>query len=329
MLDELARASTRGDACSSWCARRPRPRSTTPQNPLYEGVIDRLAADARRDDGRDPADRRPGGAAGGRGARRAATRVALVVPERAIDAQSLIAFADLVVSAGGHHEPRGGRARARPSTRSSAASMGAVDERLIAEGRLRPLASTRARSSSPSARRRRRPGGSPRPAAAGRTPCWRSPRHLAALSATITPMRSLDAWDAVSPSSSRPRSPGSLVPAAEAIARRIGAMDLPERAGPARRAHAEARRPGDPGRRARAGRDLAALGRRDPLDPRRRRRDHAARGRRRRLRAAGAAEAARPDRRGADPGRAGATCGSTSPPCRSSAASSSAGPPTR
>ena len=33
-----------------------------------------------------------------------------MVPEHAIDAQSLIAFADLVISAGGHDEPRGGRA---------------------------------------------------------------------------------------------------------------------------------------------------------------------------------------------------------------------------
>ena len=34
-----------------------------------------------------------------------------IVPERAIDAQSLIAYADLVVSAGRHDEPRGRRAR--------------------------------------------------------------------------------------------------------------------------------------------------------------------------------------------------------------------------
>ena len=34
-----------------------------------------------------------------------------VVPERAIDAQSLIAYCDLVISAGGHDEPRGGGAR--------------------------------------------------------------------------------------------------------------------------------------------------------------------------------------------------------------------------
>ena len=42
---------------------------------------------------------------------RAAALPSLVVPEHAIDAQSLIALADLVVSAGGHDESRGGRAR--------------------------------------------------------------------------------------------------------------------------------------------------------------------------------------------------------------------------
>ena len=56
-------------------------------------MIERLAAD--RGDGGDPADRGPG-----RG-RACARRENLIVPERAIDAQSLIAFSDLVVSAGG------------------------------------------------------------------------------------------------------------------------------------------------------------------------------------------------------------------------------------
>ncbi len=37
------------------------------------------------------------------------TRV--IVPERAVDGRSLVAFADLLVSAGRHDEPRGGRAR--------------------------------------------------------------------------------------------------------------------------------------------------------------------------------------------------------------------------
>ncbi len=62
-----------------------------------------------------------------------------VVPEHAIDAQSLIAAAELVISAGRDDEPRGRRARRSPSTRPSRAGSGAVDERLIAEGRLRML----------------------------------------------------------------------------------------------------------------------------------------------------------------------------------------------
>ena len=65
-------------------------------NPLYERVLDRLCADPRvvtvlipRTDGPGQRPRWP-----------AASR-SLVVPDRAIDAQSLIAYSDLVVSAGG------------------------------------------------------------------------------------------------------------------------------------------------------------------------------------------------------------------------------------
>jgi uncharacterized protein len=62
----------------------------------------------------------------------------LIVPERAIDAQSLIAFADLVVSAGGTMN-REAAALGTPVYTTFAGRMGGVDEALIAAGRLRVL----------------------------------------------------------------------------------------------------------------------------------------------------------------------------------------------
>jgi uncharacterized protein len=61
-----------------------------------------------------------------------------VVPERAIDAQSLIAHADLVISAGGTMN-REAVALGVPVYTTFEGRPGAVDERLIAEGRLRKL----------------------------------------------------------------------------------------------------------------------------------------------------------------------------------------------
>ena len=61
-----------------------------------------------------------------------------VVPERAIDAQSLVAYADLVVSAGGTMN-REAVALGTPVWTTFEGRLGAVDERLIAEGRLRHL----------------------------------------------------------------------------------------------------------------------------------------------------------------------------------------------
>jgi predicted glycosyltransferase len=69
---------------------------------------------------------------------RAMGAASLVVPERAIDAQSLIAFADLVVSAGGTMN-REAVALGTPVFTTFAGRMGGVDEALIAEGRLRVL----------------------------------------------------------------------------------------------------------------------------------------------------------------------------------------------
>ena len=85
------------------------------ENPLYDGVIDRLAADAER--GRAvviPRTERQAAEIRARG------DPSLIVPARAIDAQSLIAFADLVVSAGGTMN-REAVALGTRSTRSSAA----------------------------------------------------------------------------------------------------------------------------------------------------------------------------------------------------------------
>jgi predicted glycosyltransferase len=62
----------------------------------------------------------------------------LIVPDHAIDAQSLIAYADVVVSAGGTMN-REAVALGTPVYTIFSGKMGAVDERLIAEGRLRPL----------------------------------------------------------------------------------------------------------------------------------------------------------------------------------------------
>jgi predicted glycosyltransferase len=98
------------------------------ENPLFAGVLERL-----RGQGqvvvlpRTPAQREELAKAGG-----------FVVPERAIDAQSLVARADLVISAGGTMN-REAVALGTPVYTTFEGRMGAVDERLIAEGRLRKL----------------------------------------------------------------------------------------------------------------------------------------------------------------------------------------------
>jgi predicted glycosyltransferase len=69
---------------------------------------------------------------------RAMAAANLIVPERAIDAQSLIAYADLVVSAGGTMN-REAVALGTPVFTTFAGRMGGVDEDLIAAGRLRVL----------------------------------------------------------------------------------------------------------------------------------------------------------------------------------------------
>jgi uncharacterized protein len=67
----------------------------------------------------------------------------LILPERAVDAQSLIAVADLVVSAGGTMN-REAVALGVPVYTTYGGRFGGVDEALIREGRLRPLTDPRA-----------------------------------------------------------------------------------------------------------------------------------------------------------------------------------------
>jgi predicted glycosyltransferase len=67
----------------------------------------------------------------------------LIVPEHAVDAQSLIALADLVVSAGGTMN-REAAALGVPVYTTYGGRIGGVDEMLIRDGRLRPLTDPRA-----------------------------------------------------------------------------------------------------------------------------------------------------------------------------------------
>jgi predicted glycosyltransferase len=68
---------------------------------------------------------------------------AVVVPERAVDAQSLIALADLVVSAGGTMN-REAAALGVPVYTTFGGRLGGVDEELIRQGRLVPITDPRA-----------------------------------------------------------------------------------------------------------------------------------------------------------------------------------------
>ena len=67
----------------------------------------------------------------------------VIVPERSVDAQSLIAFSDLVVSAGGTMN-REAAALGVPVYTTYGGRLGGVDEQLIRDGRLRPLTDPRA-----------------------------------------------------------------------------------------------------------------------------------------------------------------------------------------
>ncbi len=97
------------------------------ENDLFGGVLERLRGSQAVVLARTSEQRSQLLAAGG-----------LIVPERAIDAQSLISYADLVVSAGGTMN-REAVALGTPVLTVFEGRLGAVDERLLAEGRMRRL----------------------------------------------------------------------------------------------------------------------------------------------------------------------------------------------
>jgi predicted glycosyltransferase len=121
-------------------------------NPLFDDVLEQLGRDEsvravvlpRTDEQRD--------------ATRARSLPSLLVPEHALDAQSLVALSDLVVSAGGTMN-REAVALGVPVYTTFAGRLGAVDAALIERGRLRVLRSAadleltkRAATSSPPTR---------------------------------------------------------------------------------------------------------------------------------------------------------------------------------
>ncbi|CAN5152631.1 DUF354 domain-containing protein [soil metagenome] len=113
---------------------RPPPETSSyhADNPLYESVLDRLSEDASTVTILIPRTPSQGERA------RARRSPALIVPDSAVDAQSLIAYADLVVSAGGTMN-REAVALGTPVRTIFTGKLGAVDARLEAEGLLLPL----------------------------------------------------------------------------------------------------------------------------------------------------------------------------------------------
>ncbi|HUB98707.1 MAG TPA: DUF354 domain-containing protein [Solirubrobacterales bacterium] len=101
-------------------------------NDVYAQTVQRLAGDAEAQAVLIPRTTQQGEAA------RTLDAPNLIVPEQAIDAQSLIAYADLVVSAGGTMN-REAVALGTPVFTTFSGRMGGVDEALIAAGRLRVL----------------------------------------------------------------------------------------------------------------------------------------------------------------------------------------------
>jgi uncharacterized protein len=96
------------------------------ENPLFRGVLDRLERSEAQT------------VVLPRTAAQRAELGAFVVPERAIDAPSLVAYADLVISAGGTMN-REAVALGTPVFTTFEGRLGAVDEALLREGRLRKL----------------------------------------------------------------------------------------------------------------------------------------------------------------------------------------------
>ena len=99
------------------------------ENDLFASVLEHLRGSQSVVLPRTPAQRAELLAAGG-----------FIVPDQAIDAQSLIAHADLVISAGGTMN-REAVALGTPVFTTFEGRMGALDEQLIAAGRMRKLSS--------------------------------------------------------------------------------------------------------------------------------------------------------------------------------------------
>jgi predicted glycosyltransferase len=97
------------------------------ENDLFRQVLERLRGEQAVVLPRTPAQREELARAGG-----------FIVPERAVDAQSLIAFADLVISAGGTMN-REAVALGTPVYTTFEGRLGAVDEKLLREGRMQRL----------------------------------------------------------------------------------------------------------------------------------------------------------------------------------------------
>jgi uncharacterized protein len=106
-------------------------------NPLFEDLVRRLGSDPavqavvlpRTDDQRRQI--------------RALSLPSLVVPEQAVDSQSLVALSDIVLSAGGTMN-REAVALGVPAYTTFAGRMGAVDDQLLRDGRMRVLRSVSA-----------------------------------------------------------------------------------------------------------------------------------------------------------------------------------------
>jgi predicted glycosyltransferase len=126
------------------------------ENPLYGRLLDRLGAESEATAVVIPRTEQQASEVRDRG------EPSLLVPDGEVDAQSLIAQADLVVSAGGTMN-REAVALGTPVYTTFSGRLGAVDERLIEAGRLRPLADPDAlelrKRDGPAAERERRDPG--------------------------------------------------------------------------------------------------------------------------------------------------------------------------
>ena len=155
-------------------------------NPLFPQTLEHVGTRRQRARVRDPAHRR---AARLRPFARAAVGDR---PRRAVDAQSLIAFADLVVSAGGTMN-REAAALGVPVYTTYGGRLGGVDEELIREGRLRPLTDPRALELHK--RDQEAPARAPRPAGDARPAALSSRRGLATAVAVALELRRPDTGD--------------------------------------------------------------------------------------------------------------------------------------